>query len=131
MTAIAFWRQKERYYRILGSKCKNCGSEFFPPIYKCRRCGSYDIEDREMPKSGTILTYTRLYEPMSGLEEQSPVIFGLIRLDNGVKIVGQIVDASPEEVHTGARVKAVLRRVRVDGDSGQIFYGYKLVLDKR
>jgi pyruvate/2-oxoglutarate dehydrogenase complex dihydrolipoamide acyltransferase (E2) component len=40
----------------------------------------------------------------------------------------KIVDSPEESVRTGARVRATLRRVRVDGDSGQIIYGYKFVV---
>jgi len=31
-------------------------------------------------------------------------------------------------VKTGAKVKATVRRARVDGESGQIIYGYKFIV---
>jgi uncharacterized OB-fold protein len=39
--------------------------------------------------------------------------------------VGQLVDLPYESLKIGDRVKAVFRRVKSDGASGQIFYGYK------
>lgn len=125
--AISFWRRRDRYYRILGSKCKTCGSEYFPPVYKCRKCGTDQLDDYEMPKTGTILTYTILYEPIAGFEDQMPLILGIIRLENGVKIPGQIVDTPEEDLHMGAKVKVVFRRMKVNRMDGQIFYGYKFV----
>lgn len=125
--AIAYWRERNRYYRILGSKCQDCSAEYFPPVYKCRKCGSEKLADREMPKEGKILAYTISRDIVSGFEEQEPMIIALIELANGVRIVTQVVDTSIDQVTVGDKVKAVFRRVRVNGDNGQIFYGYKFV----
>lgn len=78
-----------------------------------------------MPKTGKLLSFTMQRESMSGFEEQEPMSFGLVELKNGVRIVGQLVDLPYESLKIGDRVKAVFRRVKSDGASGQIFYGYK------
>lgn len=126
---IQYWRIRDRYYRLIGSKCSDCGDEFFPPVYKCRGCGSEHLEDREMPKTGTIVTYTTLHEPLPGFEAEAPFDLAVVKLDNGAKVLTQIVDSPHESVKTGARVRATVRRVRVDGESGQIIYGYKFIVE--
>jgi uncharacterized OB-fold protein len=126
--AIRAWRVKDRYYRLIGSRCKACGAEFFPPVYRCRRCGSEDIKDEEMPKEGRIMTYTQLHEPLPGFETQAPFYLAVVRLDNGARVLSQLVDSPDESVKTGARVRATVRRAKVDGDSGQILYGYKFIV---
>jgi hypothetical protein len=126
--AIQAWRVKDRYYRLIGSKCQECGAEFFPPVYRCRRCGSEGIEDKEMPKEGKIMTYTQLHEPLPGFETQAPFYLAVVRLDNGARVLSQLVDSPDESVRTGARVRATVRRAKVDGDSGQILYGYKFIV---
>jgi uncharacterized OB-fold protein len=123
--AIRYWRQRDRYYRLIGSRCGDCGAEFFPPVYRCRKCGSVKIGDKEMPQTGTIVTYTKLHEPLPGFEAQAPFYLAVVRLENGTKVLTQVVDSPDESVKTGARVRATVRRARVDGDSGQIIYGYK------
>ncbi|QQG49062.1 MAG: Zn-ribbon domain-containing OB-fold protein [archaeon] len=125
---IQYWRIRDRYYRLIGSKCQNCGDEFFPPVYRCRGCGSEKIKDKEMPKTGKILTYTQLHEPLPGFEAQAPYYLAVVRLSNGARVLSQVVDSPAEKVRTGAKVSATVRRVRVDGDSGQIVYGYKFVV---
>ncbi len=110
---------------MLGSKCKKCGSEFFPPVNKCRKCGAAGLKDVEMPQIGKLLSYTQQRESVSGFEEQEPMSFGLVELANGVIIVAQLVDIPYESLRIGTKVKAVFRRVKSDGASGQIFYGYK------
>lgn len=126
--SISYWRLKNRYYSLIGSKCAECSTEYFPPVYKCRKCGSQKINDAQMPRAGQVITYTVLRETMKGFEDQEPLILGIVRLDNGVKILGQIADTSAEQVHIGDRVKAVFRRVKADGESGQIYYGYKFLI---
>jgi uncharacterized OB-fold protein len=126
--AIRHWRVKDRYYRLIGSRCTECGAECFPPVYRCRKCGSEKIEDREMPRSGKIVTYTQLHEPLPGFEAQAPFYLAVVELDNGAKMLTQLVDSTDESVKTGAKVVATVRRARVDGDSGQITYGYKFVV---
>lgn len=125
--SISYWRMRDRYYRLMGSMCKACGAEFFPPVYKCKRCNSEDIADKEMPKNGKILTHTTLHEIMKGFEDEEPLTLAIVRLDNGVKVLGQIVDTQPDRIQTGDPVKAVFRRVRINEENGQIMYGYKFV----
>jgi len=128
--SIQYWRIKDRYYRLMGSRCENCDAEFFPPVYKCRKCGSEKVSDKEMPKSGRIVTFTQLHEPLPGFEEQAPFFLAVVELENGARVLSQIVDSPDEAVRTGAKVTATVRRVKVDGESGQILYGYKFVVER-
>jgi uncharacterized protein len=123
--SVPYWRSRDRYYRILGKKCDQCGKEYFPPVSVCRKCHSTKLSDCEMPKSGSLLSYTLQRESVQGFEDQEPMIFGLVKLENGVRIIAQIVDLPYDSLKEGMKLNAVFRRVRVDGDSGQIFYGYK------
>ena len=127
---IQYWRIRDRYYRLMGNKCADCGDEYFPPVYKCRGCGSEHLKDSEMPKTGTIVTYTRLHEPLPGFEAQAPYYLAVIKLQNGARLLAQIVDSPDEKVKIGAPVSATVRRVRVDGESGQIVYGYKFIVER-
>ncbi len=127
--SIQHWRIRDRYYRLVGSKCTACGAEFFPPVYRCKKCGSEQVKDREMPKTGKIMTYTQLHEPLPGFEAQAPFYLALVRLDNGARILTQVVDSPDDVIKTGAKVVATVRRMRVDGESGQIIYGYKFIVE--
>ncbi len=123
--SVPYWRARDRYYRILGNKCEQCSQEYFPPAAICKKCGSTKFVDCEMPKTGTLVSYTQQKESIHGFEDQEPMVFGLLRLDNGVRIIAQLVEVPYDSLKEGMKLKAVFRRVRVDGESGQIFYGYK------
>ena len=126
--SIQYWRVRDRYYRLIGSKCMDCGDEFFPPVYRCRGCGSERIKDREMPKTGKVMTYTVLHEPLPGFEAQTPLYLAVVELENGARVLTQVVDSPEGSVKTGAKVRATVRRALVDGESGQIIYGFKFVV---
>jgi uncharacterized OB-fold protein len=123
--SLPFWRTRDRYYRILGNKCEKCAHEYFPPVNVCPNCHSTKFVDKEMPKDGTLLSYSLQKESMAGFEEQEPMIFGLVKLENGVRIIAQLVDIPYESMKEGMKLVAVFRRIKAEGESGQIFYGYK------
>ena len=126
--SIQYWRVRDRYYRLIGSKCTDCGDEFFPPVYRCRGCGSDRIKDKEMPKTGKIMTYTVLHEPLPGFEAQTPLHLAVVELENGARVLSQVVDSPEGSIKTGAKVRAIVRRALVDGESGQIIYGFKFTV---
>ena len=127
--AIQYWRIRDRYYRLIGSRCGDCGAEYFPPVYRCKKCGSEKIEDKEMPRSGKIVTYTKLHEPLPGFEALAPFFLAVVKLDNGANVLTQIVDSPDGAVKTGAKVRATVRRAKVNGEAGQIIYGYKFMVE--
>jgi len=126
--SIQYWRVRDRYYRLIGSKCADCGDEFFPPVYRCKGCGSEHIKDREMPQTGKIMTYTILHEPLPGFEAQTPLYLAVVELENGARVLTQVVDSPEGSVKTGTKVRAIVRRAMVDGESGQIIYGFKFTV---
>lgn len=77
-----------------------------------------------MPHDGVIRSFTLLQEAPSGFEGQEPLLIAMVSLTNGVRVLGQVVDA-PDGIQLGDRVRVVFRRMRVDGDAGQIHYGFK------
>ncbi len=123
--SLPYYRMRDKYYRMVGSRCEKCSAEFFPPVNLCGKCRSTDLKPFEMPTSGTLLSYTLQKESVYGFEEQEPMIFGLVELTNGVKLLAQLVDIPYESLKIGDRVRAVFRKIRSDGPSGQIYYGYK------
>tara|TARA_B100001750_G_scaffold103237_1_gene81653 strand:+ start:4364 stop:4762 length:399 start_codon:yes stop_codon:yes gene_type:complete len=128
--SVSYWRNRDRYFRIIGSICNSCNYESFPNFYTCNNCNSEDISDKEMPNTGKLISYTLSSESLPGFEKELPMSIGLIKLNNNVNIVSQIVDSDLEDIKIGANVKAVFRKILSDGDSGQIYYGYKFKVIK-
>lgn len=125
MSVPRYWREIKYRYRLLGCMCKDCGSVFFPRRHICLKCGSRDLEEVKLSERGRVVSYTVVRNPPKEYEKYAPYIVALIELEDGARILSQVVDCEPEEVHLGMEVEATFRRVREDGPSGIIEYGYK------
>jgi len=125
MRVPRYWRNKLFRYRLVGWRCINCGAfHHFKPLV-CKRCGSRGFREVELPKTGKLLAYTVVKIAPADFKDKAPYLIGLVELDDGTRILAQLTDFSRDELKDGARVEAVLRKIREDGESGIIEYGYK------
>ncbi len=121
------WREYPQKYRLEAEKC-GCGKICYPPRVVCPECGSRSFETVEMPREGTVVTYTVVRVPPTGFVDQSPLPIAIVELTNGVRLMVQIGDvADPDELHIGMKVRLEFRRISADGEAGNIFYGHKAV----
>ena len=126
-TPSRYWREIPQRYRLEAAKCKNCGFVAFPPRLVCPRCQSRVFETIILADAGKIITYTIIRVPPQPFSDQAPYAVGIIELDDGVRLTGQIVDCAFEELKVGQRVKVEFRKVYQEGEAGVIYYGYKFV----
>jgi len=124
MSVPRYWRNEVPRYRLMGKICKACGARYFPAKPVCT-CGSVEFEDVKLSEAGEVVTWTVIRSPPLGYERYSPYVVALIELDDGMRLLSQVADVDPAEMKAGMRVEAVFRRVREDGPSGIIMYGYK------
>ncbi len=123
LSPAQIWRTRIPRYRLIGKECKKCGRRHYPPRPACPYCGSRELVEVELPRTGVIESYTVIHTVMEGFKDRAPLIIATIKLDDGTRVVAPITDAEPEDVRTGMRVEAVLRRIRDDGSYGLIGYG--------
>lgn len=124
-----FWRKIPKRYNLVGSKCQDCGRIFFPPrkiCPDCREVGS--MEDFQLEGNGEIISYTQIHAPQEGYEEETPYIVGIIELDEGPRVTGQITETNSDEIEIGKKVRVTFRNIGEDGEKGIIHYGYKFKL---
>ncbi|MFN3981500.1 MAG: Zn-ribbon domain-containing OB-fold protein, partial [Caldilinea sp.] len=60
-----------------------------------------------------------------GYEDQKPYTVALVKLDEGPLVTAQLTDVDAQDVKIGMRVEMVTRKLREEGEEGQIIYGYK------
>lgn len=75
--------------------------------------------------SGKIISYSKVYVPPVGFESQAPYVVVMVKLDTGKNCTAQLVDWGQENIVTGQKVIAILRRTKNPGDEGVIPYGIK------
>jgi len=96
--------------RLLIQKCKSCGALRHPPRPMCGSCQSLDWETQESKGAGTVNSYTVMHHPpIPGYDFPLPV--ALIDLDEGTRIVSNVVGCELDEVHIGMRVQCRIENV--------------------
>lgn len=126
-TPSRYWREIPQRYRFEANKCQGCGKISFPPRLVCDACSSQEFECVKLAETGKVLTYTIIRVPPRQFADQAPYAVGIVELDDGVKIAGQIVDCDFEEIKIGLNVKLEFRKLYDVGEAGIICYGYKFV----
>jgi uncharacterized OB-fold protein len=110
-------------------KCKKCGSIQFPNRLICPDCGAKEFETIRLSGKGELATYTVIRVAPMGFTDLAPYAVGIVKLDEGIRVMGQISDCNPEELKIGDRLTTQFRRINEEGKTGMIMYGYKFVPD--
>jgi uncharacterized OB-fold protein len=92
--------------KIETTKCNKCSAVQWPPRSICAKCLSLDLSWTELPKRGTLTTYSKAYiGTVQG--EEIPMIVAAVHLENGLRLLTRIVDAKYEDLAVGMPVKLV------------------------
>ena len=127
MTVPRFWRKIPNRYNLIGTKCENCNSFYFPPRLVCPSCRRNGmISEYQFEGSGKVVTHTTIYTAPEGFSKMAPYVLAIVELDEGPRLTAQIV-CDPSEVKIGMRVKSVFRKLGEEGPEGVIYYGTKFV----
>jgi uncharacterized OB-fold protein len=126
-TPSRYWREIPQRYRLEAKKCKKCGYVSFPPRLICPKCQNRKFEETRLAEKGKVLTFTVIRVPPQQFVDQAPYAVGIVELDDGVKLTGQIVDCDFEDLKIGNRVKIEFRKIFDAGQAGILCYGYKFV----
>ncbi len=125
------WRRIPERYRLEGSCCEKCNTNYFPtrklcPV--CRRKGK--IMPKRFSGNGKIYSFTEITVGPPGFELETPYVLAIIELEEGPKLTAQVVGVGERDVKIGDSVEVVFRRITEDNSEGLIHYGYKFRLLK-
>ena len=131
-TAASFYKYLNDK-KLMGSRCPACDDVFLPPRALCPNCYRDQLEWVQFNGMGKLAAVTSIYiAPTTMIEagygRDNPYLAGVVELDEGVKISGQIlgVDASkPEDIKIGAPLKAEFVE-RGEGDGKQNFLAFRV-----
>ena len=103
-TTLEFWEAAGRKELVL-QHCKDCENYHFYPRPFCLECESTHLEWKRVGGAGTIYSMTEVQVKISP-DLEPPYIVALVELDEGPRMVGNIVDG---EANIGDRVKLAWR----------------------
>jgi uncharacterized OB-fold protein/acyl dehydratase len=91
-------------------RCKACGVLRHPPRPMCGACQSIEWDSIAAQGGGSVYSYTVLHHPkFPGYDY--PLVCAVIELDEGTRIVSNVVGCDPAEVRIGMRVQLSLAAV--------------------
>ena len=109
--ASPFWRSVDRRAMAL-PRCGACGRFHFYPRPVCPECWSDDLDWRPVCGRGTVWSYTIVrfaHGAHVGWKTRVPYAVALIELEEGVRMMGNVVDCAVESVRTGMAVQLAYR----------------------
>ena len=92
---------------LLLPRCQNCQSiNWYPKVF-CPECGRFGVEWIEAAGTGTVYTFTIVRRGMGSYADAGPYTLAYVELDEGPRILTNVVDADLEKLAIGDRVTVV------------------------
>ena len=101
----AFWFEGAKDHRLLIQRCVSCGALRHPPSAMCPSCQSFDWDTVEASGRGTVYSFVVNHYPQVPAFDY-PLAVGLIELEEGTRLVADIVGIDPALVEVGLVVQA-------------------------
>jgi uncharacterized OB-fold protein len=109
--------------KVMGTRCLDCGTMFFPPRAQCYKCLTGNMEWFEVSGTGKLITFSKLKYAPIGFEEDLPYYIAVLDYGN-YKVFGRIAGDFPEEeLQEGMDMKTVANAL----PNGQLNYIFEKV----
>ena len=110
----AYWEGCGRHELIL-QRCRSCGTLQHRPRALCVSCLSDEIEHFPASGRGTVYSFTVTHQNQApGFREALPYVLAYVELEEGVRLLTNIVGCSPENVRIGLPVE--VEYAQLEGD---------------
>lgn len=101
-----FW-DGARAGKLLIQRCKGCGELRHPPGPVCPSCHSFEWDTVEASGRGTVYSFVVMHYPeVPPFDHPNPIV--LVELEEGTRLISQIVGIQPGEVRIGQAVQVEL-----------------------
>lgn len=98
--------------KLLVQKCEDCQKHIFYPKLFCPFCLSQELSWVEASGKGKIYSFTVVYSYQpTEFSDDVPYVIAVIELDEGVRMMSNIVDCNPVEVQCDMHVEVVFDEV--------------------
>lgn len=100
--------------RLVAQRCQVCGRLRHPPRPMCPECQSLDFEIVDLSGDGVVYSYAILHHPRNPAFEY-PVLAALIDLEEGVRVLSNLVEIDATDIVIGLPVTVDFRPTRQEG----------------
>ncbi len=107
LESLLFWEGAKRH-ELLIQKCQSCGSFYFYPRSICPNCLSDDVDWVKVRGRGKIYSFTVSYRyPSPGFKADVPYNIAIVELEEGVRLMSNIVECNNEDLKIDMPVEVV------------------------
>ncbi len=114
----AFWEACSKGVLEVAA-CRRCQHSFLPAAPCCPRCWSSRLEQRPVSGRGEVETfaiYRRTYHPAL----PAPYVVALIELEEGPRLLSNVIGCAPEEVEIGMAVEVRFEEIAHSEDGKKV-----------
>ena len=105
--------------RLSAIRCGSCGELAIPPKELCPSCRERRWELVPLRGTGNVVSFTVIRIPPRGRLPEAPYAVAVVKLDEGVSLLGRIVDIPLDSLAAGLPV-----RFRPLVSDGQVIIGF-------
>jgi uncharacterized OB-fold protein len=118
--------------KLMGSRCKGCGTQYVPPRSICVDCYGSEMEWIEMTGKGRLAAFTVINIPppfmiAQGYNRKNPYCTGVVELEEGARVDARIegVDCTkPEDINVGMPLKVKYLH-REEGEKEETYLAFE------
>jgi uncharacterized OB-fold protein len=114
---VQFWAALQNGALCI-QRCASCATLRHPPRPLCAQCGGTRHEWRPVLGVGEVWSFTVIYPPtLPAFADRTPYNAVVVRLDEGVFLVSNLIECPNSELAVGLRVELALTRVVAGSDA--------------
>ncbi|HEY2304041.1 MAG TPA: OB-fold domain-containing protein [Acidimicrobiales bacterium] len=102
----AWWFEACRRHRLLIQRCTACGVLRHPPEPACGTCQSFEWDTVDASGQGTVYSFVVNHHPQVAAFDY-PFAVGLIELEEGTRLVANVIGIEPAGITVGLPVEVV------------------------
>ncbi|MBU3069189.1 Zn-ribbon domain-containing OB-fold protein [Aestuariicella sp. G3-2] len=98
--------------KLLYQQCLDCGQVIFFPQSICPGCLSHNIEWKQSKGKGRLFTFTITHAAApSEFSEDTPYVLAIVEMDEGYKMMTNIIETDFDEIKCDMEVEVVFDKV--------------------
>ena len=113
--AMAPFFEAARRHELVVQRCRGCGALRFPARDLCSRCLTRDAEWAPVSGRGTVFSFAimhQVYHP--GFANAVPYVVVVVELEEGARLLSNVVDCPAREIAIGMPVEVVFEDVTAE-----------------
>ena len=105
---------------LIGGYSPSSGRTHFPKLPACPYTGADDVEEVELPTSGTLWGWTGVTARPPGYDGEMPFGFGIVELTDGLRVITRLTEPDPLALEFGQPMHLVPEVLQTDEDGTAI-----------